>query len=341
MPLPYGMSRAHWAAALRSARNHMRQDRVSVGAGAFAYRWFLALFPIIIALLALASMVAIPRHTVVSLIGGVTHALPPGASDVFNEAIRSSERHRSGALVTTVVAAGVALWSSTSGMAMLEEGLDMAYGLPTDRSFLQKRLLALPLLAAALVLGGAASALTVFGPQLSRAIGNAAPGGAAAFIAASTVLRWIVALGLVGLLISIIYYLAPNRSRPRWQLLVPGAALGTAVWAVVSLGFSLYTSHFGSYGKTYGAFAGVAILIFWLYLTGLAILVGGEVNAAIERVRAARRPVHSSDPPPVGRRSSGREDANSRRRRRAAGDDGDVVAVRPFVDPSDAGRRAE
>jgi len=357
--MPYGMSRAHWAAAIRSAGTHMRKDRVSVGAGAFAYRWFLALFPIIIALLAVASVVAIPRHTVVSLIGGVTHALPPGASDVFNEAIRSSEQHRSGALATTVVASAVALWSSTSGMAMLEEGLDMAYELPTDRSFLRKRLLALPLLAAALVLGGAASALTVFGPQLSKAIGDAAPGGAAAFIVASTVVRWVVALGLVGVLISIIYFVAPNRARPPWQWLVPGAVLATAVWAVVSLGFSLYTSRFGSYGKTYGAFAGVAILIFWLYLTGLAILVGGEDNAAVERVRAAHEASHAGSPAPSSdlrapgpqdqvpggispeTRSSGLEDANSRLRRRAAGELAGAPLPSGVRDPSDAGNRAE
>jgi membrane protein len=103
-----------------------------------------------------------------------------------------------------------------------------------------------------------------------------------AFAAIWTALRWLIALGLMNLLFSLLYYVAPNRPRPRWRWTSTGAVLATVVWALVSLGFSFYTSSFGSYAKTYGAFAGVAILIFWLYLTGLAILIGGEVNAAIE-----------------------------------------------------------
>ena len=92
-----------------------------------------------------------------------------------------------------------------------------------------------------------------------------------------------IALALMNLLFSLLYYAAPNRSRSRWRWTSSGAVLATSLWAVVSLGFSIYTSSFGTYAKTYGAFAGVVILIFWLFLTGLAILVGGEVNAAVER----------------------------------------------------------
>ena len=273
----------NWKEALRSARDHMSVDRVNVAAGAFAYRWFLSLFPIIIALLGIASLVTIPRHVVVSLIHGVTKALPAGAAGVFNQAISHAGHRSGGELAATVVAGAVALWSATSGMVMVEEGLDMAYELPRDRSFVKKRLLAVPLLAGATVLGGAASALIIFGPQLGGVIKGSVPIAGAEFAAAWTVLRWLVALALMSMLFSLLYYLAPNVEHSRWRWTSPGAVFGTAVWALISFGFSLYTSSFGSYSNTYGAFAGVAILIFWLYLTGLAVLVGGEVNAAFER----------------------------------------------------------
>ena len=91
-------------------------------------------------------------------------------------------------------------------------------------------------------------------------------------------------------LFSVLYYAAPDRPRPQWQWITPGTLVGTVVWAVSSLGFSLYTTVSGSYVKTYGAFAGVAILIIWLYLTGIAILLGGEINAAFERNVSARSP---------------------------------------------------
>lgn len=269
----------------------MAADRVNVAAGAFAYRWFLAIFPVVIALLGVASLVTVPRHVVVSLIHGVTRALPPGAAEVFASAISNVDHRTAGDLATTVVAAVVGLWSATSGMAMVQEGLDMAYELPRDRPFVATRLAALPLLGGAAVLGGAASALVVFGPQLDRLVRGGVRGDV--LVVAWTVLRWVAALLLMTLLFSLLYNVAPNRPRRRWQWVSPGAVLGTVLWALVSLGFSVYTSSVGSYARTYGAFAGVAILSFWLYLTGLAVLVGGEVNAALERRRDATTP----DPP--------------------------------------------
>lgn len=274
---------ASWRAALVSAREHVKQDRVSVAAGSFAYRWFLSIFPIIIALLGIASLVQVPERVVVKLISGVTKALPAGAADVFTTAIKHSHAHPKGAVVAVVVAAVVGLWSATSGMVMVEEGLDMAYEIRRDRSFVAKRLRALPLLLGAVVLGGGASALIVFGQAIGHAIEGTAPFGSEEFLVGWTVIRWVVALALINFLFSFLYFLGPNRIERRWQWLSPGALVGTAMWAAISIGFSYYTSISGSYTRTYGAFAGVAILIFWLYLTGIAILAGAEINAAFER----------------------------------------------------------
>jgi len=293
LPIPgvkAGAIRPKWSEVLRSALAHMKSNRVNIAAGAFAYRWFLAIFPIIIALLGVATLVTVPRNVVVSLIHGVAKSLPSGAAQVFTLAILHTAQRTGADLWTTLVASVVALWSATSGMVMVEEGLDMAYGLPSDRSFLAKRLVAAPLLLGATVLGGAASALIIFGPQLGSLIREVAPFAGSAFATVWTILRWVIALALMTLLFSILYYVAPNQPRRRWRWTSPGALLATALWALVSLGFSFYTSNFGSYGRTYGAFAGVAILIFWLYLTGLAILVGGEVDAALERLATQENP---------------------------------------------------
>jgi membrane protein len=272
-----------WKDVARSTLKSMKKNRVNISASAFAYRWFLAVFPIIIALLGIATLVTLPRHVVTSLISGVTKALPAGAAQVFTGAITHATQRTGADLWTTIAACAVALWSATSGMVMVEEGLDMAFGLPMDRSFLARRAVALPLLLGATLLGGAASTLIIFGPQIGNVIKDTAPLGGVAFGATWTVARWVLALALMNLLMSLLYYVAPNRVRPRWRWTSPGALFATILWALVSLGFSFYTSSFNSYGRTYGAFAGVAILIFWLYLTGLAILTGGEVDAAIER----------------------------------------------------------
>lgn len=278
-----GPESPRWRLVLRSAYVNVKVDRVNVAAGAFAYRWFLSFFPAIIALLGFTTLITVSHVVVVSLIHGVTRALPSGAAQVLTVAIANATQRTGADLSTTVLASIVALWSATSGMVIVEEGLDMAYGLASDRSFLAKRMIALPLLVGGAVLGGAASALIIFGPQLGHLIEHSAPVGGAAFAASWTILRWVIALLLMNLQFTLLYYLAPNRPRPRWRWTSSGAVLATVLWALVSLGFSFYTSNFGSFGTTYGAFAGVAILIFWLYLTGLAILVGGEVNAAVER----------------------------------------------------------
>jgi membrane protein len=264
----------------------MKRDRITVAAGSFAFRWFLSLFPIIIALLGVSSLVGIPRHVMNRLVHGVTTALPDGAASVLTSAMEHSEAHQSGAVTAVVIAAVVAVWSATSGMVIVEEGLDMALEISTDGAFVAKRLRAVPMLLAAVLLGGGASALIVFGASIGHALKGAVGPLGGAFDVGWTVVRWAAALALIGVLFSVIYHLAPNRRRGRWRWITPGAVLGTALWALITVAFSFYTSVSGSYSKTYGAFAGVAILIFWLYLTGVAVLLGGEINAAFERVTA-------------------------------------------------------
>jgi membrane protein len=279
--------RSRWRAILESTRLHIRDDRVNVAAGSLAYRWFLSLFPIIIALLGVSALAHIPHHVITTTMNGVGKALPAGASGVLTQAISQAQRRPPGAFTATLVAGLVAIWSATSGMAMLQEALDMAYEVPTDRKFLGKRLVALPLIAAATLLGGAASALIVFGPQIGSAIKSSVPVAGGLFSDVWTAVRWLGALVLMGLLFSVFYFLGPSRSIRRWQWVSPGAVVATGLWALASLAFSFYTSRFGSYGKTYGAFAGVAILILWLYLTGLAVLVGAEINAAVARLNGS------------------------------------------------------
>jgi membrane protein len=303
---PLDVGATGWKATLQRTKARIKSDRVTMAAGSLAYHWFLAFFPAVIAALGVLTLTHVGAGTLHHLTHGISKALPAGTSSVFNEAVKAATKRESGSLSAVVVGVLIALWSASSGMAVLEQALDVAYQVPTDRPFLSRRLLGIPLMALIAVVGGCAAALTIFGQPIGSAINGVVPVHGTVFVVVWTIVRWVLALALLTAVFSAVYYVAPNRKAPKWQWVSPGGLLATGVFLVASLGFSYYVSSFGSYAKTYGSFAGIAILIFWLWLIGLAVLVGGEVNAELER-EAAQQAAGSAEPVTVesGRRSAG------------------------------------
>ena len=286
---PLEIGKTGWRNTLQRAVKKYSRDRCSMAAGSLAYHWFLALFPALIALLGFVSLVNLDPSQVDHLVNGLSKALPGSAAQVFTTAVHSAQNHKTGSLATVIVGIVVAVWSASGGMAALETALDVAYEVPTNAKFVKKRLKALILMLCTVVFGGIASVFIVEGGPIGTGIEAHMPVHGTAFFVVWNVVRWGITVILVSLLFSCYYYFGPNRELPKWQWVSPGGVIGTIIFLAASLGLSFYVAKLGnaSYAKTYGALAGVVLLMLWLYLAGLAVLFGGEINAETEREAAA------------------------------------------------------
>lgn len=279
-----------WRDAVRGTIRDAKRDRITITAAGVAFYWFVSLFPLLFAAIALVTILDLGPTVVSNVNEGIDQAAPGGAADVLKDAVQGAEERSRGSVASVLLALVLALWSASSGMVATQVGLNVAYDVEEDRTFVRKRAMSLLLLLAAFALGGLAIALVVFGEPIGDAIASAVS-AEGAFDVVWNLVRWAVGLVAVTTLIAIFYYLGPNRRPPGWRWLSPGGIVATALWVVASLGFSLYVSRFGgSYAETYGAIAGVVILVLWLYLTALAVLLGAELNGELEprRTRSSR-----------------------------------------------------
>jgi membrane protein len=284
---PLEVPASRWRALLRRTLRAIVHDRITITAAGVAFYWFLSVFPLLFAAIGLLDVIAAAPSTARAINDAITQALPGDAALILTQAVSSAQsRAATGGVTALLVGIALSLWSASSGMAATQVGLDVAYDVPDDRTFLKKRLMAVILIVAAFVLGGIGVTCLVFGEPVSGFVRDHLPLGRY-FGWVWGVARWAITIVAVTLLFAIFYYVGPNRKPPNWKWLSPGGLLATALWLIASLGFSLYVSGFeGTYARTYGALAGVVVLILWLYLSALAILVGAELNGELERERA-------------------------------------------------------
>ncbi len=286
---PADLTGSDWKATLRRTVKEFKSDRATLISAGMAFYWFLAIFPALIAAVGIFGLVSAGQEATDSLTKAIETTLPPGARDVLAGAV-SQPQSGGASLFTAVVGLALALFSASAGMVALQNGMDVAHDVPQERErkYLKKRLRALLLMVVAMVLGGAATIFSVFGQPLGESFRDTLPFGGGVFVAVWTVVRWVLAIGAVAVLFAAFYYLGPSRESPRWSWLSPGGVVAAVLWLLSSLGFSFYVTSLGSYGKTYGSFAGVVVLLLWLYLSAIAVMLGAELNAELERQSAIR-----------------------------------------------------
>jgi membrane protein len=264
-----------WKDIARRTAKEVKQDQVPLLAAGVAFYALLSLFPAIIAAVSIYGLVADPE-TVRGQLDRLTQLLSPDTASILGQQIRQVTAGAGGALgLATVLGILTALWSASSGMKALITGVNMAYDETETRKFVKLRGLALLLTLGAMVLMGVALVLIVAFPALT----NDWP---TALRWTASILRWLLLAALLIVGLAVLYRYAPDRDEPRWSWVSWGSGIATVLWVLASIGFSFYVSLFGNYNKTYGALAGIIILLFWLYLSAFVVLLGAELNAEME-----------------------------------------------------------
>jgi membrane protein len=270
-----------------------REDKLQHWAAALTYYAVLSMFPALLVMVALVGLFANP-DTVTRFLTDVIGALgPQSAVDTFKGPIESVTADRGAAGILAIVGVLAALWSASGYVGAFTEASNSIYEVEEGRPFWKLKPLQLFVTFVCISLVAVtALALVVSGP-LATAVGDALGLGDVA-VTAWQLGKWPIMLLLVLVILHVLYYVSPNaRLARRW--VSPGALLTLVVWIVASVGFAFYVAQFGSYNKTYGTLGGVVVFLLWLWITNLAVLLGVEFNAEIERTREMRRGVPGAE----------------------------------------------
>ena len=262
--------------AKRTWRDAIEDDVLGLAAQ-LAYYFFLALFPAILFLLALASF--FPVSNLTDDLGRTVGPFVSGpVLELIQEQMRRISNAESGGLLTFGVLG--ALWSSSAALVSIVGALNAAYDIKEGRPWWKVRLVAIGLTMGVALFVLIAFSLVLAGPTVAEWLGRTT-GLGATFTWMWLILQWPLAFALVSTAVGLVYYFAPDADQD-WVWITPGAVIATVLWLVVSLSFKLYIANFTDYNASYGAVGGVIVLLLWFYVSSLAILAGAELNAEIE-----------------------------------------------------------
>ncbi len=274
-----------WWHALRDAVKRFQANELTDGAAALTYYAVLSIFPGLIVLVSLLGVLG-DQGTVDGVLEIVDELGSQSAVDAVQEPITDVVEHSSAAGLALVLGIAGALWSASGYVGAFTRASNRIYGVSEERPFWKLRPLQLLITTAmVLVLALVLLALVLSGP-LAEAIGNELGVGDTAQTIFS-IGRWPALLVMVIGLIGLLYRFSPDARHEGFRWILPGAALATLLWLIASAGFNLYVSNFGAYANTYGSIAGVIVFLIWLWISNLAILLGAQFAAELERTARA------------------------------------------------------
>jgi membrane protein len=266
-----------WKELLKRTLGDTLKDDAQGLAAQLSYYFFLSLFPTLLCLIALASL--FPLENVVDDMTRMLQPFMPAEAIGFvgDQMIKVAQSDDRAILSFSIL---VALWSSSAAMGAIVNAMNRAYDVEEQRPWWRVKLLAIVLTIGLALFILVALTLVLAGPQLAD-LATRWFGMSVVWAWIWKVVQWPLVFALVATGIGIIYYFAPDAEQD-WVWITPGSLVATVLWIVASLAFRYYVVTFGDYTATYGALAGIIVILLWFYLSGLAIVIGAELNAEIE-----------------------------------------------------------
>lgn len=294
---PWQMPLAGWKDVLLRTAKEASADNIGLVAAGVSFYGFLALIPLLGAIVLSYGLLADPQ-TVVQNMTAMTHVMPTDIAQLIGEQLlhvvqTSSEKKGLGVLV----ALGLAIFSARNGAAAIVTALNIAYEEEEDRGFIKVNLLALGITLAAVVMAVLALIAVAIMTQI-EALLPVAPIIALSF----KVLSYIVLVGVAAGAAGLLYRFGPSRNSARWQWLSLGSLLFAVSWVALTVGFGTYVANFGNYSATYGSLATVVVLLTWLYLSSYLLVFGAELNSELEH--QTRRDTTKGPEQPLGSRGA-------------------------------------
>ena len=275
--LAYFESTLSWPELLKRTYKEMMDDDALGLAAQLAYYFFLALFPAILCVIALASFLPLDSFTD-EIVARLGRFAPDAMLSIIREQLARLANGNDGGIFTLGLLG--ALWSSSAAMVAMISAMNRAYDIEESRPWWKVRVTAILLTVGLAVFIVVAFGLIVAGPQAAD-WAAARLGFGPAFALTWKIVQWPIAFALVVTGIGLVYYFAPDAEQD-WAWITPGAVIATVLWLIGSVAFRFYVVSFGNYEATYGAITGVILLMLWFYLSGLVLLVGAEASAEIE-----------------------------------------------------------
>jgi membrane protein len=281
------LSFADWKAILVRSGKEFLNDNAMMLASALAYSSFFAIPSVLLVTVGVFTLVAGP-DTIQNLMQHFGTVMPKQTTELLGSSLKNLNAHPASSVVMTIVGFVLALWSTTGAMNSYMLAINLAYGRKDKRSFLRKRIVAVEMVAALGFAFVLVAVLLIFGPAIEHLIATHLGSGGNVLNWVWWVAQWPILLGGLLAAFATLLYLGPDVEHRKWQFLTPGSLVAALLWIAVSGLFAIYTSMFASYNKTWGTLSAVIVMLTWLWLTGMALLLGAEINAEVERSRQLR-----------------------------------------------------